>query len=492
MPRSPFFLFLFLFLLSPAVRAEEPKPEKTLSVIRVNVTNQAWDFTRPWGKRPPFSRRAVGTVLEGGRVLVTAELVANANYVEFETPEGGQKVPAMVDVVDYEANLALLKTDDAAFLKPIKPLEVAPAAVGDTLSVWQLEATGNLLVTKATMTTAEITRYPTDDSPLLIYRLTTPLQFRDSSFTLPVVKDGKLAGIVMRYDNATNNADIIPAPVIQHFLTDAAKPPYKGFPRSGITTAQTRDPQFRRYIGLNGGPSGGIYVTDLLPGGPAERAGVQKGDVIFKIDGEAVDQDGNYKDPDYGKIGIAHLFSTKHFDGETVKVTVFRKGETKELQLKLAHRPVESYVIEPYVFDRAPKFFVLGGLVLGELSRQFLKEFGGDWVKKAPEQFVYFDRQQGDLFRDGPKKIVFLHRVLPSDITVGYEELANLVIKKINGVALQSLADVPGALTKAVDGLHKVEFDGEPTVIYLDAAQVTANEEAFKAKYRLPSLQRLE
>ena len=492
MRRSLFSFLLLLILVLPATHAEEPKPEKTLSVIRVNVTNQAWDFTRPWGKRPPYSRRAVGTVLEGGRVLVTAELVANANYVEFETPEGGQKVPAMVDVVDYEANLALLKTDDAAFLKPIKPLEIAPAAVGDALAVWQLEATGNLLVTKATMTTAEITRYPTDDSPLLIYRLTTPLQFRDSSFTLPVVKDGKLAGLVMRYDTATNNADLIPAPVIQHFLTDAAKPPYKGFPRSGITTAQTRDPQFRRYIGLNGGQSGGIYVTDLLPGGPAERAGVEKGDVILKVAGEAVDQDGNYTDPDYGKIGIAHLFSTKRFDGEALKLTVFRKGETKELELKLAHRPVESYVIEPYVFDRAPKFYVLGGLVLGELSRQFLKEFGGDWMKKAPEQFVYFDRQQSELFRDGPKKIVFLHRVLPSDITVGYEELANLVIKKINGVALQSLADVPGALTKAVDGLHKVEFDGEPTVIYLDAAQVAASEDAFKAKYRLPTLQRLE
>ena len=45
------------------------------------------------------------------------------------------------------------------------------------------------------MTTAEVTRYPIDDSPLLIYRLTTPLQFRDSSFTLPVVKDGKLVGL---------------------------------------------------------------------------------------------------------------------------------------------------------------------------------------------------------------------------------------------------------------------------------------------------------
>jgi len=484
-------LLLAVLLSIPPARAQEVKAEK-LSIIRVNVTNQQWDFMRPWGKRPPYSRRAVGTVLAGGRVLVTAELVANANYVEFETPEGGQKVPATVDVVDYEANLALLRTDDTEFLKPIKPLEVGPAAVGDNLAVWQLEATGNLLVTKATLTTAEVTRYPIDDSPLLIYRLTAPLKFRDSSFTLPVVKDGKLAGLVMRYDTTTNNADIVPAPVIQHFLTDAAKPPYKGFPRSGIASAQTRDPQFRRYIGLDSGVSGGIYVTDVLPGGPAALAGMEKGDLIFKIDGQAVDQDGNYKDAEYGKIGIAHLFSTKHFDGETVKVTIFRKGENKDLDVKLAHRPVESYVIEPYVIDRAPKFFVLGGLVLGELSRQFLKEFGSDWVKKAPEQFVYFDRQQNELFKDGPKKIVFLNRVLPSDLTVGYEELAHLVVKRINGVELQSLADVPGALTKAVDGLHKIEFDTEPTVIYLDAAQVAASEATLMQKYRLPALRRLE
>lgn len=473
-------------------RGAEVRAEKVLSVVRVNVTNQPWDFTRPWGKRPPFSRRAVGTVLAGGRVLVTAELVANANYVEFETAEGGQKVPATVDVVDYEANLALLKTEDTEFLKPFKPLDVGSAAVGDILSVWQLEATGNLLVTKATMTTAEVIRYPIDDTPLLVYRLTTPLQFRDSSFTLPVVKDDKLAGLVMRYDTTTNNADLIPAPVIQHFLTDAAKPPYKGFPRSGITSAQTRDPQFRSYIGLNGNTSGGIYVTDVLAGGAAATAGIAKGDVILKIEGQAVDQDGNYKDADYGKIGISHLFSTQHFDGETVKVTITRKGETKDLDLKLAHRPVENYVIEPYVIDRAPKFYILGGLVLGELSRQYLREFGADWMKKAPEQFVYFDRQQNELFKDGPKKVVFLNRVLPSDLTVGYEELSQLVVKKINGVELQSLADVPAALTKPTDGLHKIEFDGEPTVIYLDAAQVAASEPSFLQKYRLPSLKRLE
>jgi hypothetical protein len=130
--------------------------------------------------------------------------------------------------------------------------------------------------------------------------------------------------------------------------------------------------------------------------------------------------------------------------------------------------------------------------VLEELSRQYLKEYGADWQKKAPAQFVYFDRQQNELFKDGPKKLVFLSRVLPSDMTVGYEELAQLVVTKINGVAIQSLTDIPKALAQATNGLHKIEFDSEPRVIYLDAAQVDAEAASFQQKYRLPALQRLD
>lgn len=487
------FLLLTVCLLvtGSALRAEEAKSEPPLSVLRVNVTNQPWDFGRPWGKRPPYSRRAIGTLLTGNRVLVTAELVANANYVEFETAEGGNKVPATVEVVDYEANLALLKTDDAEFLKALKPLELGSARAGDVLSVWQLENNGALLVTNGPMTTAEVTRYPIDESPLLIYRLTTPLQFRDSSFTLPVVKGNKLVGLIMRYDNNTNNADLLPGPVIEHFLKDAQKAPYEGFPRVGITSSSTRDPQFRRYLGLNGNTPGGIYIADVLRDGPAARAGVEKGDVVLAVDGQPVDQDGNYRDPDYGKIGMSHLFSTRHFVGDVVKFTVFRKGEKKDLNVTLARRPVENYVVEPYVIDRAPKFYILGGLVLSELSRQYLKEYGADWQKKAPEQFVYFDRQQGELFKDGPKKVVFLSRVLPSDLTVGYEELSQLVVTKVNDVRLECLADLPAALEKSKDGLHKLEFDGEPGVIYLDASKVAEASKELQMKYRLPVLQRL-
>jgi hypothetical protein len=489
--RAALLLSCLLLATAPVGRTDEAKPEAPLSVVRVNVTNQPWDFARPWGKRPPYSRRAVGTLIAGNRVLVTAELVANANYVEFETPEGGAKVPAAVEVVDYEANLALLKTDDADFLKAYKPLEITHANTGDSLSVWQLESNGALLVTKGPMTTAEVGRYPIDDAPLLVYRVTASLQFRDSSFTLPVVKDGKLVGLVMRYDNTTTNAEVLPAPVIEHFLIDAKKAPYEGFPRIGITSSSTRDPQFRRYLGLTSETTGGVYITEVLRDSPAKQGGMEKGDVLLKVDDYAIDQEGNYKDEEYGKIGLANLFSTKHYENDAVKATVFRKGEKKELSITLKHRPVESYVVEPYVLDRAPKFYVLGGLVLQELSQQYLKEYGNDWQKKAPPQFVYYDRQQNELFKNGPKKLVFLSRVLPSDLTIGYEELSQLIVTRVNDVELQSLDDLPAALAQSKDGLIKVEFDNEPRVIYLDAELVKTEAPALQQKYRLPSLQRL-
>src|ERR1022692_1602912 len=39
---------------------------KVLSLVRVNVTGQAYDYFRPWQKRAPFSKRALGAVRSEG------------------------------------------------------------------------------------------------------------------------------------------------------------------------------------------------------------------------------------------------------------------------------------------------------------------------------------------------------------------------------------------------------------------------------------------
>jgi S1-C subfamily serine protease len=462
------------------------------SVVRVNVTSQAWDFVRPWAKRPPLSKRAVGVVLKGQRVLVTGELVANANYVELEMPDGATKVPAAVEVVDYESNLALLRAEDGKFLDGFAAIPTAAAVAGDGLSVLQLENTGAVLATRCVLSTVEVGRYPFDDAPLLVYRTTVPLQFRDSGFTLPVVKDGALAGMVMRYDNGTKSAELVPAPVIEHFLKDASDGRYEGFPRVGMSYANMRDPQFRRYVGMPDGSVGGVYVTEVAQGGPAEAAGLRQGDVIVKAAGYAVDHDGNYVDPVFGKLSITHLIGGRHFAGENLPFGVLRKSEKLDISVKVEPRSVRQLVVEPYVLDRAPSFYLLGGLLFQELSRQYLKEWGPEWTKKAPEEFLYIDRHQAELFPEGNRKVVVLTGVLPSEATIGYESLAQIVLEKINGKAIRRVADIPAALAESKNGMHRIDFDGEPGTIYMDAAAVNAGDEELRRNYRIPVLKRID
>src|SRR5256714_13410381 len=137
--------------------------QKPLSLVRVNVTGQPYDYFRPWQKKAPVSKRALGAVLTKGRILVTADLVSNQNYVELERAESGEKTAANVEVIDYESNLALLGPSDKNFLDGITPLHVAgDTVVGDRLAAWQLEPTGALVATEGLGTTIQMTKYPVD------------------------------------------------------------------------------------------------------------------------------------------------------------------------------------------------------------------------------------------------------------------------------------------------------------------------------------------
>jgi hypothetical protein len=169
-----------------------------------------------------------------------------------------------------------------------------------------------------------------------------------------------------------------------------------------------------------------------------------------------------------------------------------RDGKVLSVDVTVRHRPADDYVIPPYVVDKGPHYFVLGGLVLEELSREYLKEWGADWLKKAPERMVYYDKYQSDLFQDGRKRLVILSQVLPTQDSIGYEELGALVVTKINDIPMTSFADVPKALAHPINGFHKIEFEENPTVIYLDAQQVADHAEDMKKTYGLPSVSKTD
>ena len=496
-----YFVIIFgvaLVTLTGALAKKEPgvptsmSTQKQLALVRVNVTGQSYDYFRPWQKKAPFSKRALGAVLSKGRVLVTADLVANQNYVELERAETGEKTAARVQVIDYEANLALLEPTEKTFLDGITPLEItADTVVGDRLAAWQLEPTGALLATEGLVTTVQMTQYPIDVGEFLTYRISIPMQYRENSYTVPLVKNNKLAGLLLRYDSRSQLLDAIPAPIITHFLKEAESQKYQGFPSAGFSFFPTRDPELRQFA-RETGKGDGVYITRVEPNTPAMKAGLQVGDIVTAVANHEIDQNGNYVDPLYGKIEFTNLLTAHAYSGDVVPFRIERNGRPMQLNVALEHRDAKDYVSPPYNLDEPPRYYVLGGLIFQELSRQYLKEWGSNWQREAPQRLVYFDRFQSELFPDANRRVVILSQVLPANTTIGYDDVAYLTVTKVNGKEIRSLADLAEAVKQPIEGFIKIETEEDPKQIELDAAQVAAEAPNLQENYGISSLNRLD
>src|SRR5438034_1137652 len=499
MQRHAFITFsIVLVAVSGALAKKEPaipntatKP-KQVSLVRVNVTGQGHDYFRPWLKKAPFSKRALGADLSKGRVLVTADLGTNQNYVELERAESGEKTAANVQVIDYEANLALLEPTEKTFLDGITPLEISPdTVVGDRLAAWQLEPTGALLATEGLVTTVQMMPYPIDIGEFLTYRISIPMQYREISYTVPLVKNNKLAGLLLRYDSRSQLLDAIPAPVITHFLKEAESQNYRGFPSAGFSFFPTREPQLREFAGEKG-KGGGVYITNVEAGTPAMKAGLQVGDVVTAIGNNEIDQNGNYVDRLFGKIEFTNLLTAHAYAGDVIPFHIQRNGKAMQLNMTLEHRDAKDYVSPPYYLDQPPRYYVLGGLIFQELSRQYLKEWGLNWQREAPQRLVYLDRFQSEFFPERNRRVVILSQVLPANSTIGYDDLAYLTVTKVNGKEIKSLDDLAQAVKQPIEGFIKIETEEDPKQIELDAAQIAAEAPELQENYGISSLQRLQ
>lgn len=464
-----------ILILFAAAAISAPLPAASASpsdsLVYVMTTSQRPRFTQPWEKSPPVRKRGLGIVLENRRVLVTAELVSDSTFIEFERPSNGEKQTARVIARDYEANLALLEgTDnDGAFLGGMKPVLLdGPAHAGDTLEVWQLEDDGSPVVTSGTLARVETGPYFLRDRSFLRYEFKGSLQNKAGSFIIPAVRGGKLTGLLLGYNSNDQLADILPAPIIRRFLDDLSDGKYVGFPVLGIRIARTTDPQLRRWLKM-ADAAGGVFVGKVEKGSSAEKAGIKTGDVLLSLDGHALDRRGYYEDPEFGSLNFGHIVNGRHQVGDTITAALWRDGARIELPVTLERREADDYLVDPWLFDRAPRYVVVGGLVFTELSRPYLQSFK-DWEKTAPVQLRHAEANQ-DQYAEGRGKLVILCYAIPSDANIGYERVSSRIIKEVNGKTIGSIRDLHQALMKPIDGRHSITTTApEDPVFHLDAA----------------------
>ncbi len=454
-------------------------------LVQVTTTSQGYNFHRPWQQGRTVTQSGLGVVLAGGRVLVNGLLVANHRYIEIETVDTRQKQRADVEVVDYEANLALLKPVDPAFLSGRPALAIAgEVREGDALNVWQVKPNGDVVSAGAKVTSIELSPF-TEGNFFLVYRLDGVLQYRGNNVTLPVIKDGKLAGLLLRYASKDRTIEVISLPVLRHFLEDAQDGDYRGFPVAGFHFGESLDPQLRRFIALPDSVSG-IYVQKIIKGGPADRAGMQAGDVVMRMGPHDISNTGQYEHPVLGKTSVLHLIRTGYQSGQAVPVRVFRGGKVLDMEIAVDHRSPDQFLVPPYILDRRPEYLIVGGLVMQELSLSYLREYGNEWSTEAPIHLLFYHQNQDYLNGDKGEKIVIVSGVIPTPYTIGYEEAANLVVRRINGRAIDRLADVRIALEKPLKGFHKIEVDQHPRVIYVDPQEIPLIDAIIEQRYRIP------
>jgi len=460
------------------------------SILRVTSTIQYPDLHRPWLKKQPFTRVGLGTILEGGRILVTADMVDHATYIGLERAQDGPRGSAVVEVIDKECNLAVLRPLDRGILDKTLPLSLdLSVRTGSHLEILQLEPNGAPALSPAIVTTIAVMPYPADDANYLLYRAAATIPEREGSFVIPALHDGKLAGLVMRYDSRTQAADIIPSPLIARFLSESARPGYHGLARAGLSWEEVRGSTLRKWLGVPENQTG-VYVTSVVPGGPAEKAGLRKGDFLLSVDGKPLDGEGNYLDPLYGKITFNNLASLGRAPGDPLEITYFRScgegtGSSSTTTLTLGGRDPSWEVSPSQLSDQQPSYTLLGPLLFLELSRPYLREWGANWRTEAPLDLVYLDAYQDEFPKDRNRWVI-LAAALPTPDTMGMENLAGKVVESINGRPILGMDDIAEAAKHPENGFEKIVLAGAAGPIWLDASAVASQEEQARARYGIP------
>lgn len=107
----------------------------------------------------------------------------------------------------------------------------------------------------------------------------------------------------------------------------------------------------------------GAMINEVTPGGPAEEAGVQSGDILVSVNGEPID------DPRALVFAIADQRI-----GEDATLTVLRDGERQELQVEIGRQPgnaTEASQPAPASEDGHPKLGASVATLTPELRARF-------------------------------------------------------------------------------------------------------------------------
>ena len=141
---------------------------------------------------------------------------------------------------------------------------------------------------------------------------------------------------------------ITPTSEFEIGLTDPPTPEHPIVaPWSGVSELQGLKKEEAEYFGLENIPA--VQIGDVVPGTPAEKAGLKQGQIITKIDGQPLERGDEAEE----LPAILRHKLTRRKPGETVTFTIIpaKDQAPKDVAIKLAAQPEKANVAPRYWTD---------------------------------------------------------------------------------------------------------------------------------------------
>ena len=291
--------------------------------------NPFGDFFGPFeGNQPDRKQQGVGSgfiMSKEGYILTNNHVVEDADQIKVKLA-GGKEFDGKIVGRDPKTDLALIKIDAASELQPLKlgnsdDLKVGNwvVAVGSPFGLEQTVTAGIVSAKGRVIGSGPYDNFIQTDASINPGNSGGPLinlQGEVVGINTAIIASGQGIGFAIPINMAKEVA-----PQLQK----------RGHVTRGLLGVAIQDmtPELAKSLGLK--ESKGALVSQVVPGGPADKAGIEQGDVIVNFDGQSI---GDSKD-------LPRVVASTTV-GKTVTVKLLRDGKEVERQARVGEMEEEN------------------------------------------------------------------------------------------------------------------------------------------------------
>lgn len=275
---------------------------------------------------------------DGKAYILTNYHVINGNSKVTVTFTNGEIVDAKVVGGDLYADVAVLSVEESKIISVAEMGSSEDARLGDTAfavgspvsSEYGWSVTRGILSGKNRMVTVNLSDSVFSTNNAIMSVLQTDVAINSGNSGGPLCNsNGQVIGITSSKVSSTGVEGIgfaIPIEDATKIATklengEEIKRPYIGVSMTELTVAK-----YYGYVDTN--VEKGVFVTEVVDGSPAAKAGIKEKDIILEVNDKEVNSSANLRYELY-----------KNEVGDTVKVKVNRDGKELTLDIKLGTNP---------------------------------------------------------------------------------------------------------------------------------------------------------